>query len=132
MTTRLLRVEGDFAVARPIPWDDEDTLRDHIDRVVDALTSATRVVEVETEAELETGNVRMVILLTGPGGEDAERAGRETLAASIRDCHARHYQLLSEDEEEVLTQNLPARGGLLTPMWRLRTMTVGPVTITGG
>lgn len=132
MTIPLARVEGEFAVARPIPWDDEDTLRDHIDSVVDALTTATAVVEVETEAELETGHVRLVILLAGAGEEDAERSGRETLAASIRDSHGRHFQLLSEDLEEALTQNLPSRGGLLTPMWRLRTLTVGPVTHTGG
>lgn len=127
MTTPLARVEGDFAVARPIPWDEEDTLRDHVDRVVDALTTADNVVEVETEAKLDTGHVRLVILLAG-AGQDADRAGRETLAASIRDCDGRHFQLLSEDEEEALTQNLPSRSGLLTPLWRLRTFTVGPVT----
>jgi hypothetical protein len=132
MTIPLARVEGEFAVARPIPWDDDDTLRDHIDRVIDALTTADNVVEVETNADLEAGHVRLVILLTGAGQEDADRAGREALAASIRDCHGRHFQLLSEDEEEALTQNLPSRSGLLTPMWRLRTLTVGPVAHTGG
>jgi hypothetical protein len=132
MTIPLVRVEGEFAVARPIPWDDEDALRDHIDRVVDALTTATDVVEVETEAELDKGHVRLVIALAGADQEDADRAGRETLAASIRDCDGRHFQLLSEDEEEALTQKLPLRGGLLTPLWRLRTLTVGPVTRAGG
>ena len=132
MTIPLARVEGEFAVARPIPWDDQDTLRDHIDRVVDALTTAATVVEVETEAELETGHVRLVILLAGAGEGDVERSGREALAASIRDCHGRHFQLLSDDEEEAFTQQLPSRGGLLTPMWRLRTLTVGPVTHPGG
>lgn len=128
MSARLARVDGDFAVARPIPWDEEDTLRDHVDQVIDALTNADSVVEIETEAELELGHVRLVIVLAGADEKDADRKGREAMAASIRECSGRHFQLLGAREEEALTEHLPARSGLLTPLWRLRRLTVGPVT----
>ena len=93
------------------------------------LTTESGIFEVGT-----TGPVVLAVrsILAGADQEDADRAGRETLAASIRDCDGRHFQLLSEDEEEALTQKLPSRGGLLTPLWRLRTLTVGPATPAGG
>ena len=83
MTVSLIRVQGDFAVARPIPWDDRDTLRDHVDRVVDALMLAASVVEVETEARLEEGNVKLAVVLAAADAEGADLLGRATLAASI-------------------------------------------------
>lgn len=126
MTAPLLRVDGDFAVARPIPWDEDDTLRDHLDRVIDALTSAEGVVEVDTEADLDQGEVRLAIVLAEPG-EDADLTGRATIAAAIRECEGRHFQLLSAEEEATLTHNIPSRSGLLTPLWRLRTISVEPV-----
>ncbi len=127
MTVSLIRVRGDFVVARPIPWDDQDTLRDHVDRVVDALMLAASVVEVETEARLEEGNVKLAVVLAAADAEGADLLGRETLAASIRECEGRHYQLLSAEEEASLSPSLPARSGLLTPLWRLRTILVEPV-----
>ncbi len=130
MTTSLTRVRGDFAVARPIPWDDQDTLRDHVDRVVDALMVAAGVVEVETEARLEEGSVKLSVVLAGADGEGAHLLGRETFAASIRECEGRHYQLLSAEEEASLSPNLPSRSGLLTPLWRLRTISVERVLDT--
>ena len=130
MTASLLRVRGDFAVARPIPWDDQDTLRDHVDRVVDALMLAAAVVEVETEARLEEGSVKLSVVLAGADAEGAHLLGRETFAASIRECEGRHYQLLSAEEEASLSPNLPSRSGLLTPLWRLRTISVERVLDT--
>ena len=130
MTASLIRVRGDFAVARPIPWDDQDTLRDHVDRVVDALMVAAGVVEVETEARLEEGSVKLSIVLAGADAEGAHLLGRETFAASIRECEGRHYQLLSAEEEASLSPNLPSRSGLLTPLWRLRTISVERVLDT--
>ena len=130
MTATLTRVRGDFAVARPIPWDDHYTLRDHVDRVVDALMVAAGVVEVETEARLEEGSVQLSVVLAGADAEGAHLLGRETFAASIRECEGRHYQLLSAEEEASLSPNLPTRSGLLTPLWRLRTISVERVSDT--
>ena len=130
MTATLTRVRGDFAVARPIPWDDQYTLRDHVDRVVDALMVAAGVVEVETEARLEEGSVQLSVVLAGADAEGAHLLGRETFAASIRECEGRHYQLLSAEEEASLSPNLPTRSGLLTPLWRLRTISVERVSDT--
>lgn len=130
MTATLTRVRGDFAVARPIPWDDQYTLRDHVDRVVDALMVAAGVVEVETEARLEEGSVQLSVVLAGADAEGAHLLGRETFAASIRECEGRHYQLLSAEEEASLSPNLPTRSGLLTPLWRLRTISVERVLDT--
>ncbi len=130
MTDSLIRVRGDFAVARPIPWDDQDTLRDHVDRVIDALMLAAGVVEVETEARLEEGSVKVAVVLAGADAEGADLLGREAFAASIRECEGRHYQLLSAEEEASLSPNLPSRSGLLTPLWRLRTILVEPVLDT--
>ncbi len=127
MTGPLVRVDGEFAVARPIPWDEEDTLRAHVDRVVDALVAADRVVEVDTEAELEGGHVRLAIVLAGTDEPGADRVGREMMAVSIRSCDGRHLQLLGEEEEAGLVASLPSRGGLLSPMWRLRRLSVSPV-----
>ena len=126
MTEPLVRLVGEFAVARPIPWDEDDTLRDHLDRVIDALTATDRVVEVDTEADLEHGEVRLSIVLAEPG-EDADRTGRETFAAAIRKCEGRHFQLLSPKEEAEFSDNIPSRSGLLTPLWRLRRIAVKPV-----
>ncbi len=130
MTTSLTRVRGDFAVARPIPWDDQDTLRDHVDRVVDALMVTAGVVEVETEARLDKGSVKLSVVLAGADAEGAHLLGRETFAASIRECEGRHYQLLSAEEEASLSPDLPSRSGLLTPLWRLRTISVERVLDT--
>jgi len=130
VTASLTRVRGDFAVARPIPWDDQDTLRDHVDRVVDALMLAAGVVEVETEARLEEGSVKLAVVLADADAEGADLLGRETFAASIRECEGRHYQLLSAEEEASLSPNLPSRSGLLTPLWRLRTVSVERVLDT--
>ncbi|MFB3098475.1 MAG: hypothetical protein ACE1ZX_00375 [Acidimicrobiia bacterium] len=130
MTASLTRVRGDFAVARPIPWDDQDTLRAHVDRVVDTLMVAAGVVEVETEARLEDGSVKLSVVLAGADAEGAHLLGRETFAASIRECEGRHYQLLSAEEEASLSPNLPSRSGLLTPLWRLRTISVERVLDT--
>ena len=127
MTQQLIRVVGAFAVARPIPWDEGDTLRDHIDRVIDTLTEAEGVVEIDAESELDRGEVRLAIVLVAAGEEVADRQGRETIAIAIRQCEGRHFQLLTEAEETDLTQSVPARSGLLTPLWRLRTLSVEPL-----
>ena len=126
MTAPLQRVECDFAVARPIPWDESDTLRDHVDAVVDALTASNGVVEVDAAADAEQGNVHLAVVLAD-ADEDPEAQGRSTIAAAIRVGEARHLQLLSGEEEEKFTQNLPSRSGLLTPLWRLRTIAVEPI-----
>lgn len=126
MTASLVRVEGEFAVARPIPWDEDDTLRAHIDRVVDSLTTADNVVEVDTKAELDEGQVRLAIVFAGTDERAADQQGRETMAASIRQCEGRHFQLLGEAEEAELAHNLPSRSGLLSPMWRLRRLSITP------
>ncbi len=128
MSVTLIRVAGDFAVARPIPWDEDDTLRKHLDLVIDALTTSERVLEVDTLAELDEGKVKVAIVLAGVEEDGADRIGRETLAASIRECNARHFQLLTSEEEAALSTNLPSRSGLLTPLWRLRTLSVEPVS----
>ncbi len=127
MTAALILISSEFAVARPIPFDEDDTLTDHVDRVVDSLMQAGRVVEIDAEADVDAGNVKLGIIVAGTSEADADRMGRETIAMSIRDSDARHTQLLSAEEEEVLTVNLPSRSGLLTPVWRLRTMTIEPM-----
>ncbi len=88
------------------------------------------MVEVEIEARLEAGSVKLTIVLAGADAEGADLLGRETLAASIRECEGRHYQLLSAEEEAILSPNLPSHSGLLTPLWRLRTIFVEPVLDT--
>jgi len=91
---------------------------------------AAGVVEVETEARLEEGSVKLSVVLAGADAEGAHLLGRETFAASIRECEGRHYQLLSAEEEASLSPNLPSRNGLLTPLWRLRTISVERVLDT--
>jgi hypothetical protein len=91
---------------------------------------AAGVVEVETEAKLEEGSVKLSVVLAGADAEGAPLLGRETFAASIRECEGRHYQLLSAEEEASLSPNLPSRSGLLTPLWRLRTISVERVLDT--
>jgi len=127
MTVPLVHVEGEFAVARPIPFDEDDTLRAHIDQVVDSLTTTENVVEVDTEAKLDEGQVRLAIVLAGTDELTADEQGRETMAASIRQCDGRHFQLLGEAEEAELAHSLPSRGGLLSPMWRLRRLSITPI-----
>lgn len=128
MTSSLLRVESDFAVARPIPWDEKDSLNGHVDAVVDALKDAGNIVEVEVEVRLDIGEVRLIVIVAGEDDEEtADRVVRETVGSAIRECDARHFQLLSADEEEQLAHNLPSRSGLLTPLWRLRRLSIESV-----
>ena len=127
MTIPLIRATGEFAVARPIPWDEDDTLRDHVDSVINALTEADRVVEVDAEAQLDEGQVRLAIIVAGVEEENADRSAREALAVSIRMCEGRHFQLLPPDEEAALLHNVPSRSGLLSPLWRLRRLAIEPV-----
>ena len=91
---------------------------------------AAGVVEVETEARLEEGRVKLSVVLAGADAEGVHLLGRETFAASIRECEGRHYELLSAEEEASLSPNLPSRSGLLTPLWRLRTISVEQVLDT--
>ena len=127
MTVPLVRVAGEFVVGRPIPWDEDDTLRDHIDSVIDALTATDRIVEVDAEAQLDEGQVQLAIIVAGAEEDDADRIARETIAASIRSCQGRHFQLLPPNEEAALLLKIPSRSGLLTPLWRLRRLAIEPV-----
>jgi hypothetical protein len=128
MTIPLVRVDGDFAVARPIPWDEEDSLRAHVDRVIDSLTAQSAVVEVDARVNLDEGNVHFSVVMAGEDEEEADRSAREAIGASIRECEGRHFQLLPAEEEAELSRNVPARSGLLTPLWRLRKLSVERLT----
>jgi hypothetical protein len=124
----LWRVEGDFRVSRRIPWETDDTLRPHIDQVVDTLRAAEASVEIEVDADLESARVLLSLTVVGDREEDRDAIARETIARAIRECGGRHEGLLRLIDESRLERRSGPWSGLRTPNWALFHLTSEPVS----
>lgn len=128
MSNDLWRVEGDFRVSRRIPWETDDTLRPHIDQVVDTLRAAEASVEIEVDADLESARVLLSLTVVGDREEDRDAIARETIARAIRECGGRHEGLLRLIDESRLERRSGPWSGLRTPNWALFHLTSEPVS----
>lgn len=127
MNDNLWRGECEFAVSRRIPWDNDEGLRPHIDRVVDALREYESTAEIEVNANLESANVVLAIIVVVPEHGDGDSISREQVAAAIRECGGRHEGLLPLVDESRLETRTGPFSGLKTPMWTFYRMTGGQV-----
>lgn len=128
MSGDLWRVDGEFTVARRIPWDDDDIgLRPHIDSVVDTIGCGEAAAEIEVNADLETAVVVLSIVVAVGEDGDGDMIARECIATAIRECGGRHEELLPLVDESRLNVRTGQWSGLKTPMWKLFRMTSAEV-----
>ncbi len=123
MSSDLWRWESEFTVSRRVPWDNDEGLRPHIDRVVDALRDDDVAAEIEADADLESTGVALSVIVVVPEDGDGEVIAREHVAAAIRQCGGRHEGLLPLIDESRLQSRGSRFSGLKTPMWTLFRMT---------
>ena len=123
MSRELWRADGEFTVSRRIPWDNDEGLRPHIDRVVEALRENEATAEIEIDADLETANVSLSVIVVVPEDGDGDAVARENVAAAIRECGGRHDGLLPLVDESRLETRRGPFSGLKTPLWTFFRMT---------
>ncbi len=119
MSDNLWRAESEFTVSRRIPWENDEGLRPHIDRVVDALRDNEATAEIEIDVDLETAHVALSVIVVVPEEGDGESTAREHMAAAIRQCGGRHDGLLPLVDESRLETKAGRFSGLKMPMWTL-------------
>ena len=117
MSSSLWQAESEFTVSRRIPWENDEGLRPHIDRVVDALRDSEATAEIEIDVDLETAHVALSVIVVVPEDGDDELTAREHMAAAIRQCGGRHDGLLPLVDESRLETKAGRFSGLKMPMW---------------
>ena len=123
MSDNLWRAESEFTVSRRIPWDNDEGLRPHIDRVVDAVRGNEATAEVEVDADLESAHVALSVIVVVPEDGDGDSVAREHIGAAIRECGARHEGLLPLVDESRLEIRSRPFSGLRMPLWIFFRMT---------
>ena len=90
MSSELWRAQGDFVVTRRVPWETDEGLRPHIDRVIDDLRECDSAAEIEVGSrryqgrlrsiapEVEGSQVRGLIAFVGEGPEGLRQNQRVT------------------------------------------------------
>lgn len=124
MIGELWRAEAGFLVSRRVPWETDEGLRPHIDRVVDALRDCDAAAEIEVNADLETANVVLsitVVVYPDDEGqyEDGDAIARMAISDAIREQGGRHEDLLPLVDEATLETKSGPWSGLRTPLWAL-------------
>ena len=117
MSSNLWHAESEFTVSRRIPWENDEGLRPHIDRVVDALREDEAAAEIEVDADLESAHVVLSVTVVVPEDGDGESTARAHVAEAIRECGGRHDGLLPLVDESRLETRTGPFSGLKTPMW---------------
>jgi hypothetical protein len=123
VSDNLWRAESEFTVSRRIPWDNDEGLRPHIDRVVDAFRGNKATAEVEVDADLESAHVILSVIVAVPEDGDGDSVAREHIAGAIRECGARHEGLLPLIDESRLEIRSGLFPGLRMPLWTFFRMT---------
>jgi hypothetical protein len=128
----LWHAQAEFVVSRRIPWDTDEGLRPHIDRVIDGLRDCETAAEIEVSADLATANVILsVTVVAYPDDEgqydDGDAIARTAISEAIRDNGGRHENLLPLIDEASLETRSGRWSGLRTPLWVLFQFTGHPV-----
>lgn len=128
MSGDLWRAEAEFLVSRRVPWEADEGLRPHIDRVVDALRDCEAAAEIEASADLDSANVVLSItVVVYPDDEgtydDGDAIARQAISEAIRYNGGRHEDLLPLADEAVLATRSGPWSGLRTPQWALFQLT---------
>ena len=132
MSGALWRAEAEFVVSRRIPWDTDEGLRPHIDRVIDGLRDCDAAAEIEVSADLATASVILsVTVVAYPDDEghyeDGDAIAKTGISEAIRDNGGRHEDLLPLVDEATLNTRSGPWSGLRTPTWALFQFTGHPV-----
>jgi len=122
VTDDLWLAEGEFTVSRRIPWDNDEGLRPHIDRVLDGFRENEATAEIEVDADLESAHVVLAVTVVVPEDGDGDSIAREEIGTAIRSCGGRHEGLLPLVDESRLETRTGRFSGLKTPMWTLYRM----------
>ena len=132
MSSELWRAQGDFVVTRRVPWDTDEGLRPHIDRVVDDLRDCDSAAEIEVDADLASARVLLsvtVVVTHDDEGQlgDAEGIARDAIGTAIRANGGRHEELLPILDESRLEARAGPWAGLRIPRWTLYQLVCRPV-----
>lgn len=132
MTAGLWRAQGDFVVTRRIPWETDEGLRPHVDRVLDDLRQGDVAGEIEVDVDLVSARVLLTLAVAvaeddDGNTEDAEVVAREAIASAIRANGGRHEGLLPLLDESRLETKTGPWSGLRTPLWTLYQLTCYPI-----
>jgi hypothetical protein len=132
VNSELWRAQGDFVVARRVPWDTDDGLQPHVDRVVDELRDCEAAAEIEVDADLASARVLLsvtVVVTRDDEGQldDADRIAREAIGTAIRANGGRHEELLPLGDEARLETRVGPWSGLRIPIWTLYQLVCRPV-----
>jgi hypothetical protein len=128
----LWRAQGDFVVNRRVPWDTDEGLRPHIDRVVDDLRDCDSAAEIEVDADLASARVLLsvtIVVTHDDEGQigDADGIAREAIGTAIRANGGRHEELLPILDEARLETRGGRWSGLRIPRWTLYQLVCHPV-----
>ena len=132
MTAGLWRAQGNFVVTRRIPWETDEGLRPHVDRVLDELRECAAAVEIEGDVDLASARVLLTLTVAvaeddDGNTEDAEVVAREAIARAIRANGGRHEELLPLLDESRLETKTGPWAGLRIPLWTLYQLTCRPI-----
>lgn len=119
MSTSLARACGEFTVSRRVPWESDEGLRPHIDRVVDSLRDHDASAEIEIDADLHEAQVKLTLVVVLAEDEVGEVVARNVVGEAIRGSNGRHEGLFGQAEEARLEVRSGIRTGLKTPKWAL-------------
>ena len=132
MSSELWRAQGDFVVTRRVPWETDEGLRPHIDRVIDDLRECDSAAEIEVDADLASARVLLsltVVVAEDDEGKigDAEVIARDAIGIAIRGNGGRHEELLPILDESRLENRAGRWSGLRIPRWTLYQLVCRPV-----
>ena len=132
MNPELWRAQGDFVVTRRVPWETDEGLQPHVDRVVDELRDCEAAAEIEADADLATARVLLAVTVVVPRDDegqlaDAEKIAREAIGTAIRANGGRHEELLPLADEARLETRVGPWSGLRIPIWTLYQLVCRPV-----
>lgn len=132
MIAGLWRAQGDFVVTRRIPWETDEGLRPHVDRVLDELRERDAAAEIEVDADLVSARVLLTLTVAvieddDGNSEDGEVVARDAIASAIRTSGGRHEELLPLLDEARLRTRTGPWSGLRTPLWTLYQLTCRPI-----
>ncbi|MEN8233877.1 MAG: hypothetical protein ABFR89_03005 [Actinomycetota bacterium] len=122
MRAALARACGEFTVSRRVPWEDDDGLRPHIDRVVDSLRDHDVSAEIEIDADLQAAHVTLTVVVVVGEDEVGESVARTVMGEAIRSSAGRHDGLFGQGEESRLEVQAGRWSGLKTPKWALHNL----------
>lgn len=123
----LYRAESEFVINTRVPWESrDDSLREHIDALVEELKESETVRDISVDADLARSAATLIIVAhVEAANHDPEAELRQILAGAINRSGALHEHLMPLADEAQQKPQSNAWWGLLTPRWSARSVRFG-------